>query len=93
METQQITMDEVRHEMLKLDGHELVVVRQLKTHAPKSVEIVSDSIHYQLNAMMGTQQIMMDVAQHEMLKLDGLELVVVRQLKIHAPRSVAIAKE
>ena len=44
METQQITMDEVQHEMLKLDGLELVVVRQLKTHAPRYVEIANDSI-------------------------------------------------
>ena len=86
-------MDEARHEASKLDGHELVALQPLKTHAPKSVEIVSDSIHYQLNAMMETQQITMDEVQHEMLKLDGLELVVVRQLKIQAPRSVAIAKE
>ena len=81
METLLIAMDAVRLEASKLDGLELAVLQQPKTHVPKSVVIVSDSIHYQLNAMMGTQQITMDVARHEASKLDGLELEALQPLK------------
>ena len=43
--------------------------------------------------MMETQQIMMDVAQHEMLKLDGLELEALQQLKTHVLKFVEIAND
>ena len=93
MATQQAMMDVARREMLKLDGLELVALHLQKTHVLKFVEIANDSILYRHIEMMATQQMAMDAVRHEASKLDGLELVALQRLKIHAPRSVVIANE
>ena len=91
--TQQIAMDAVRREASKLDGLELVALHLQKTHVLKFVEIANDSILYRHIEMTVTQQIAMDVARREMLKLDGLELVALHLQKTHVLKFVEIAND